>query len=417
MDSIITETVLHNWKRKLAALVAASIIWIFVNHSIIETKIIPNVQIRILNLPADKTIVGLLPNGYLGDRVTLTLSGTKDVVQNLEQGDLEIHLDANHNNSDEWVVQLSNNNLISLNPSVNLNHHISKINHTKFIIKLSKLVTEQIPINIRMPIGSSPDGYEYLDVWPQGLIQTLSGPAEEIDKLRQKGLKLTLNLNRITENDLEEQVNANPGTRDDEITYVVPKNWKQVAIPFHSYSSEDINDPEAEEMRIEFLKKRFHQIEKQVPIQVFYPIKHSETLNPNTLSLALGENVELVNGLTVFSLPIYIRDVSKLFLDLIRDNIEIVIVVAPKEEREVLLWSVEVIDPKEMEDTYIAYRMAEIKDQSFTKSETIKNREDHLRKRFREYMHRLTLYTAPEEKLHMNPVIDGDKISITQVKK
>ena len=34
------------------------------------------------------------------------------------------------------------------------------------------------------------------------------------------------------------------------------------------------------------------------------------------------------------------------------------IVSAPKQEREVLQWSIEVIDPHEMEDTFVAYELS-----------------------------------------------------------
>ena len=85
---------LNNWQRKLVAISTALIIWLFVNHSIISTKTIANVPIRIIKLPPDKTIIGLLPNGVLKKRMTLTLSGTRDVIEELEPGDLEVVIDA-----------------------------------------------------------------------------------------------------------------------------------------------------------------------------------------------------------------------------------------------------------------------------------------------------------------------------------
>ena len=81
MDSIITRIFFHNWQRKLVAALAAIVIWMFVNNSINDTVTISNVPVRIINLPPDKTIPGLLPNGVLGRRLTLTLTGSKDVVE------------------------------------------------------------------------------------------------------------------------------------------------------------------------------------------------------------------------------------------------------------------------------------------------------------------------------------------------
>ena len=89
MESVIRRMFLHNWQRKLVAVLTAIVIWLFVNHSINETKTIFNVPIRIINLPPDKTIPGLLPNGMLSRRITLTLTGAKDVIEEMEPGDLE----------------------------------------------------------------------------------------------------------------------------------------------------------------------------------------------------------------------------------------------------------------------------------------------------------------------------------------
>src|ERR1700722_4318953 len=111
MDSIIFKLLFNNWQRKCLAIIAAVIIWYFVNHSITAIKTIPHVPIRIVNLPQGKTVQGLLPNGILAKRVTLTLNGKKGVVDQLEPGDIEVHIDAT-NNPDEWIVQVNKKNLV-----------------------------------------------------------------------------------------------------------------------------------------------------------------------------------------------------------------------------------------------------------------------------------------------------------------
>lgn len=408
MDSIIKNWFLSNWEQKVVAIIAAFTVWIFVNQSIIETKTIPNVPIKIYQLPNNKTIIGMLPNNFLGERLTLTLSGTKDVIDNLEPGDLEVHIDASASNADEWVVMVTKKDLISLDPSIDVASHITSITHPEFIIKLSDLVTEQIPIIIREPQGTPPDGYIFLDVWPKGLTQTLSGPQEEIQRLKTKGLKLVLDLNQVGEEDLLNAVTSSPTAREDEIAYLIPQKWKQVPIPFHRYSAEEINDPAADSLRIEFLRKRYLPIEKNIPVHVFFPSKNSATLNPNTYQLAETDVIKNDNGIMVFKDPLYLRDISKVFLDLIRDNIIIVIIVVPKEEREELQWSIEVIDPAEMEDAYVAYRIAEIKDETYAHLISTEEREHLMRKRFREYMHKLKLYTAPDVKLALQCTLEDD---------
>ncbi len=188
MDSIITKLFIDNWPRKLLSILAALIIWLVVNQSITDTKIIRNVPIRIVNLPLDKTITGLLPNGILNKRITLTLSGTKDVIDELEPGDLEVLIDASSIDHAEWIVQITKKNLISLNPSIDLHNHITQVSNNEFVIKISRLITAKVPITINKPVGEPPQGYEYLDIWPQRLQQTITGPEGKSKKYGKMGL-------------------------------------------------------------------------------------------------------------------------------------------------------------------------------------------------------------------------------------
>ncbi|MBA3957504.1 MAG: hypothetical protein H0X51_03795 [Parachlamydiaceae bacterium] len=390
------------------ALASAVVIWLFVNNSITDTKTVPNVPIRIVNLPADKTVVGLLPNRLLSKRVTLTLSGTKDVIQELEPGDLEVLLDVSSAESDEWVAQISKKNLVSLNPSIDLLHHITQVDHPKFVLKLSPLVTVKIPVKILPPSGEAPIGYEYLDVWPQTLTQTVSGSQEEINMLKEKGLTLSWNLSEITKADLDALETPKYGTvHDDEISYFVPEKWKKLMI---NQGSEEINDPDAQGLRIDFLRKEAHPIGKALPIRVFYPLKNSGTINPTKYPLAINQFVLNKNDITIISKALYVRDVSRLFLEIISENMEINIVAAPSTEREVLQWSLEVIDPHELEDMYVAYLT--INSPQETQQSAKQQREIILRKRFHDYMRRLAVYSRPDHRLHLEAVLNGNAIQV-----
>ena len=185
MDNVVTHFFTNNGQRKFAALIMAIILWLLVDHSIIETKTIPNVPIRIINLPQDKTIMGLLPNGVLQRRISVTLSGSKEIIDKLEPGDLEVVLDVSTANSDEWVIKLTKKNLVSLNPNLDIIHNVTQVDHSEFIVKISRLVTAKIPITILPPAGDPPNGYEFLDIWPLKLTQTVSGRRMKC-KLRQK---------------------------------------------------------------------------------------------------------------------------------------------------------------------------------------------------------------------------------------
>jgi len=409
MESIVREYLLHNWQRKLVALLTAIIIWLFVNHSISATKIIANVPIHIINLPPDKTIQGLLPNGMLMRRVTLTLTGSKDVVDDLESGDLEVLLDASTSDSDEWVVQISKKNLVSLNPSIDLSQHISQVSHPDLIIKLSKLVTARIPLSIQRPKGKAPQGFEYLDVWPQYLYQTVSGPEEEIQKLKEEGLELIFDLNEISRADLEA---VKTPSISDEISYMVPKKWKQIPIPFHNNNYEELNDPDAQNLSIDFLRQEFLPLDKEIPISIFFPANELSTVNPSTLTLIPNNDIEMRDGVTFFTKPLYVKAVSRLFIEVVRNSLEIVITAAPKEKREVLAWSLQFINPRNLEDTYIAFAVANSPSMKGLQGLLPKKKEEMLRRRFREYVQHFTLFLVDSKKLHLKNTIEGNLIRI-----
>ena len=97
-----------------------------------------------------------------------------------------------------------------------------------------------------------------------------------------------------------------------------------------------------------------------------------------------------------------------------RENIEIVLVASPRNEREHLQWSVEVIDPREMEDTYVAYVIAEQKEQGDQITNPLK-REEVLRKRFRDYMQKLALYREDGERIELYPTLNENTITLDVV--
>ena len=412
MDSIITRIFINNWQRKLISLIGAIVIWLVVNQSIIDTKTIRNVPIRIVNLPTDKTITGLLPNGILNKRITLTLSGTKDVVDELEPGDLEVLIDAAYIDHAEWIVQITKKNLISLNPSIDLHNHITQVTNNEFVIKLNRLVTAKVPITINKPIGDPPSGYEYLDIWPQKLQQTVTGAESEVHKLKDTGLELTFNLNEITKEELDTIKSPQQGLQNDEVSFFVPSKWKQIAIPFLNTALEEINDPEAQALRIDFLRKEFLTVSSPIPIKVFYPLKNGATINPEMYPLDNTLPISTVNGITVLKGKFFTKDVSRLFLEVISDNLQIVIVASPSSEREVLQWGVEIVDPRQLENTYLAFIFAQSANQKSTAVPISQKREYQLRKRFREYLQKFALYVSREQKLSLDCRLKDKKITV-----
>lgn len=409
MENIIKSLVLHQWQRKLVALFTATVIWFFVNQTIIATKTIPSVPVRVINLPNDQTIIGLLPNGFLSKRMTLTLTGTKNVIDQLEPGDLEVLLDVS-NRPNEGGITITKKNLVSLNPSINLNNHITSVDHLEYILKMSPLLTENIPIIIQPPLGEAPKGYNFLDIWPMTLTQKVSGPHDQVLQLKQQGLELTFDLNNLT----KEQLDAlqPDGVYDDVVNFNVPDEWKKISIPLPIRTYETVNDPDAKYLHISFLRKQLIPLNTELPIHVFYPLKNSQSINPQTYTLALNKFVKLKNDIPVLSVPLYIKNVSKLFLEIVNENLELEIVTAPKNEREKLEWSVGFIDSSHLEDTYVAFLLSHSRSKTrsnFTKS---KERETYLRQRFRNYMRNFNLFLSPQHKLEIDSVLEDNHIKV-----
>lgn len=411
MESIIYRLFVHNWQRKLLAGISALVIWFFVNHSIIETKTIPGVPIRIVNLPADKTILGLLSNGILSKRMTLTLTGSKDVVQELEPGDLEVLIDATAIDHDDWIVQISKKNLVSLNPSLDLVHNITQVVSSDHVIRLRKIITEQVPVTILPPKGQPPVGYEFLDIWPQQLTQTLTLAEEEIQALKEEGLELQFDLNEISKADLDAIKSSHLNFQNDEISFAVPEKWKRIKLSVRNNTTEELNDPEAQNLRIDFLRQELLPIKNEIPIGIFYPLKNSTVVNPENLRLGIEEPVKSKNEIPVFTTPLFARNVSRLFLDTIRENIQMMIIAAPKTERNFLLWSIQIIDPKGLEDNYIAFLTKNNANTTMTKT-----REEMLRSRFRDYLQAITFFTSPDRRLHIESTIEGSSIKVKSEK-
>lgn len=415
METLISK-LFSNWQHKVVAISIALVVWLFVHNSITSTKTIPGVPIRIVNLPPDKTIQGLLPKGILNKRIALTLSGTKTVIRELEPGDLEVLIDAADIdlNKEDWVVVLTKHNLVSLSPDIDLAHSISDVAHTEFILKVSRLITAKIPVNIIPSTTEAPEGYELLDIWPQKIMQTLSGPEDAIQNLKIHGLELVLDISQITRAELDAIQSAHLNNQDDEISFYVPNHWKEVAIPFHNNALEELNDPVAQYLRIDFLKKEILPIENEIPIRAFFPLKNLADINPEKYSFAIDDKVKEKKGIYILNQKLYTQNVSRLFVEIIKSYLEVVIVVAPKNEREILEWSVEVVAAQELEDIYVAYFIGDKGAESDKQGAHILSQiqEPLLRKRFRDYLQKLKLYSSPHQKLYIDSFIEGKFIKV-----
>jgi hypothetical protein len=410
VKTLLIRLLLENWQRKLISLILAMVIWMVVSHSMTVTKVVPNIPVRVTNLPSDKTIEGMQVNGILNKRVSLSLIGHRKNLDQLSSKDLEVVIDAK-DKSHEWIATIGQKNLISLNPDFDPGKMLSKVTPVEMIVRQSKLVTERIPIMVTHPMGEAPKGYQFLDVWPYQLSMTVTGPEETVKRIKNRGLKLTFNLNDITQEELDALRSTSNGDKTDEVSFLIPDSWKKISLPNLAEAPIEIDDPQAKALRMDFSRQDLIPIGFSIPVSVFFPPKYSHTINPETYSLLANEFIGKRNGIKLFTPPLYAQGVSRLFLDTVKDMIEVVIVAAPKSERETLLWNAQFMYPHDLEDRYVAKVMSESNKEVFDVQPHLL--EDYLRNRFRSYMNRFRLYTPNHNKLSLKIELQANGISVT----
>lgn len=409
MRSLLIRLFIHNWQRKLISLALAILIWFMMENSMTITKQVDSIPVRVINLGLEKTIEGMQCNGILNKRISLTVTGNKTAVEELTGKDLEVVIDAT-DKPDQWLAPITKKSLVSLKPDFDVSKMITKVHSFEMIIKQSKLVTEKIPITITHPIGKAPKGYQFLDIWPYQLFVTVNGPEEAIKRLKNRGPILTFNLSDISATELETLANKKSSETGDVISFFVPNSWKKINLPYLSDAPIEIDDIQAKNLRIDFSRQEFIPVDIPIPVTVFFPPKYSHSINPDTCTLAENDFIVKRNGIEMISMPLYAQGVSRCFMETVKDMIQIVIVAAPKSEREKLLWNVQFMYPSELEDRYVAKVMSESTDEISDVHPHL--REDYVRNRFRSYMSKFRLYTQKQSKLLLHIELDDDSISV-----
>lgn len=406
----------RNWQRKVVALFFAVIIWFLVDKSIMLTKTFVNVPVKVINLPEDKTIDGLLPDGMLSRRLTLTLKGSKSILDELQSKDLGVVINA-EGKGDEWIVHVTKKDLVCSDSEVDLSRSISDVSHNELFIKLEKLVTEKIPIKVKMPVGEPPPGYQFLDIWPETLTITVSGPEAQIRELQAKGIDWVVNLADINKEELDHLESLHPKGKDkgDEIIYYIPDKWKKVGIPFLGNTLMPIDDPAIRYLQIDFLRSNLLPIGQLLPISVFFPLRGGDAINPDNYTLVMDGLIQNRNGIKLLNMPLYVRNVSRLFLSMVADNLEIVVVASPRGEARLLPWSIQIINANALEDKYVSSLMVQKVDEDTAEEVQPRWSEKYLRDRFRNYLRQFMLYDSDGDELDLEIKLHNHTIKVNDV--
>ncbi len=414
MKTLLQKIFVLNWQRKAVALLLGMIIWLVVNHSLTSTKTINNISVRVINLPPGKTIEGMQSNGKLNKKLTLTLVGNTHILEDLNSNDLEIVIDA-MDKSEEWTNSISKKNLVSLNPEIDLGSSVSRIYQPNFTLRMTNLVTEEIPVSITRPIGEAPRGYQFLDVWPYNLTVKVSGPEDVIKRLKTKEQKLTFNLSDISKAQLDALASHQNTDKSGIVSFFVPDQWKQINIPLLSDTPIEINDTQDKTLRIDFVKYNLLPLESSILVSVFYPPEYSNSLNPLSLKIKPNTLVKESYGIFMINTPLYAKGTDRLFTQIVKDWIQIVVIASPKHAKQKLDWNLQFINSIELENQYIETLMSDASDEDI-RSMRPSLREEYLRNRFRSYMNRFELFKSEYIKFEIDAFIEGNFIEIEETK-
>ena len=412
METFLRKVFFENFYRKFFSLLAAILIWMVVSDSITTTRAFHRVPVRVINLPSDKTVRGVMPDGYLDRRITLTLTGTKSVLDQLGQNDVEVVVDALGKKGD-WVVKVSKKNIVSLNRDIELGDAVSSVTHSELIIRMCRVITERIPVYIARPIGAPPQGYHFLDVWPQKLYHIITGPEDDVRQLQAEGVGIEFDLSSITKEDLDLLRDDDP--EKDEVSYVVPDLWKKVRIPYLNNFAQTLHCPEFPEVRLDFLFKEILPIETRIPVRLFSPdvaLKSSLPIMRECGAVGRDKDGFCIRG------QLYAANVSRLFLDVVKEYLQVVILPI-NNERTLYCWEPQFVAEKHLENAYVARALAEegipVGNDKGSHSSREQQEEYH-RIRFREYVRNFTLCRSQDEPLFLKIELTKEGLEVYDAK-
>ncbi|MFZ4099025.1 MAG: hypothetical protein ACOYKZ_01685 [Chlamydiia bacterium] len=379
---------IENWPRHLISIVAAILIWTLVSHSLSFSKTVGPVAVHLVNAPQGFAFAGVQQDGVFGRTLTLQVSGDRNLIESLRPSDLSVVLDAS-DKATEWVAQLAPADIRSSMPDLMLSRRLQLISPREVIVKMSPVISERVPVFFADPRGDAPYGYQFLDIYPRKLYVTVSGPEDQVKRIKAQGLAISIDLNTISRDELE-WLEQQIGSGKDELSLPIPMRWLKVHIPF-SNAPVPIDDPEATQARILFVKHQLLPLVSPLPITMFYPLPSIEEMNPQRMPLKIEAPLVDLHGVPALDRPLYVSGVSRMFLDLVRPYLTLLVTVLPSDEG--LPWSVQLIDPRSLETKFLHRTLADHTPQT--------PREEAIRSRFRSYWRKLAIFLKPDQPLKL----------------
>lgn len=406
MKQFLHDLFFENIPRKLVAILTAIIIFFFVNQSLTVTKVVNNVSIRLINIPAQKTVDGLLPNGYLTKKIALTLNGKKSSLEEISSTDFEVVIDLT-GKKESFTATITEKNLVSLNPQLKITRDIRKVSTRQIFIQLLNLVVDKVPVYLLKPTGEAPKGYQYVDIHPHVVFVDVTGPDELIKKLKGQGLVKVLSLNDISIEDLDGI--AAKTSKNDVLSYNVPLDQCFVYIPTLTPDKKFYFDPSSEKIKIDFLRTQSLMIDAKIPVSFYVPSKHPKEIDVTQISIQESPSVTTLMDIKVLSPKIFAKNVSQPFLETVQSMMQ-VIVVPPILLGQRPSWSIEFIGSKDLEEKYVTRMIQESSTRQNDQPESI--RRELYKSRFRNYMNQMVLTLEDGTLLDFSIQFKNSKITL-----
>jgi len=406
MKQFLRDLFFENIPRKLVAILTAIIIFFFVNQSLTVTKIVNNVSIRLINVPVQKTVEGLLPNGYMTKKIALTLVGKKSFLEEISSTDFEVVIDLS-GKKESFTATITERNLISLNPQLKIARDIRKVSTRQVYIQLLNLVTDKVPVYLLKPSGEAPKGYQFVDIHPHVVFVDVSGPDDLIKKLKGQGLVKVFSLNDISSEDLDGV--AAKTSKNDVLTYTVPLDQCFVYIPALTPDKKFYFDPSSDKVKIDFLRTQSLLIDAKIPVSFFIPSKHPKEIDVTQVAIQESPTVSTFLGMKVLAPKIYAKNVSQPFLETVQSMMQLIIV-PPILLGQRPSWSIEFIGSKELEEKYVTRMIQESSSRQNDQPESI--RRELYKSRFRNYMNQMVLTLEDGSLLDFSIQFKNSKITL-----
>ena len=407
MKGLIDFLLLNNWQRKLTALLLATIVWFLVDYSATMQRRFDSVPVYIKNIKPNYTVKGLRNGARLPQTTSLSVRGKRAWLKDIRSQDLKVVLDAK-DQKNNWIPTISAENIYSVATHRNLADSITEVSSAPINVHLEPTVEIPLTVYVAKPMGVSPQGYQFVGVFPRKLHTTVRVSAEEAEHFRSTNAQIDIDLNRISAGKLDELAKKARAEGSEIISFDIPDSWKKFTLPDGSDKQEVLASASSKRMQINFIKEKLVPLKRKIPISIFLPPRISSHLNSELVRLNVNDNVVLESGVHVLNLELFAGGVTPEFLDTVRDFLQISVLFDQAGATDSKLkWSLQFVNDRKLEKWFIKKAVAA---HGFAENDI-----PRLIEQFRTFCSQMRLYTGPGKLLNLEISHDGHAVDVRHV--